>query len=102
MSKEREDLIKVGRGFYPKIRPYILRGDELILQGTKKGASIFNSYPSFKGYWQQEDYNDSQNTKLNLVLLPVQYSGDLENARFFPFKRVLLFDPTLATFAPIA
>lgn len=91
MSKEREDLIKAWRGFYPKIRPYILRGDELILQGTKKGASIFNSYPSFEEYRQQEDYNDSQNTKLNLGLLPVPYSGDLENAKIY----VLMINPGL-------
>jgi hypothetical protein len=91
MSKEREDLIKAWRGFSPKSRPYILSGDELILQGTKKGEPIFNSYYSFEEYRKHGDYNDPQNTKLNLGLLPVPYSGDLENAKIY----VLMINPGL-------
>jgi hypothetical protein len=97
MSQERENLVEAWRAFSPK-RPYIMQGDEAILDGSKKTGPIFSAHDSFEGYTGGDNYQDLASTKLHLGLLPVPYSGDLEKAKIF----ILMINPGLGDLDYIA
>jgi len=90
MSHFRRALVDAWTSFKDNKPPYLLTGDDRILDAYRK-RKLSITHDSYRSYVSGDDFNKRNSGLLHTGLLPIPYHGDLKQAKIF----ILMLNPGL-------